>query len=70
VCGGTDRFAINTSKQVFLCRQCDASGDVIAMVQHFDGCDFRSAIEQLDRELHKRSPTNLEGTSPPLQGRR
>jgi phage/plasmid primase-like uncharacterized protein len=39
VCGGTDRFSINTRKQVFNCRGF-GGGDVIAMVQHLDGCTF------------------------------
>jgi phage/plasmid primase-like uncharacterized protein len=39
VCGGTDRFSINTRKQFFNCRGF-GGGDVIAMVQHLDGCTF------------------------------
>jgi hypothetical protein len=31
ICGGTDRFAVNTEKQVFNCRSCNAKGDVIAL---------------------------------------
>jgi phage/plasmid primase-like uncharacterized protein len=50
VCGGRDRFSINVRKQVFLCRQCDARGDVIALTQFLDGCDFREAIEYLTGE--------------------
>jgi phage/plasmid primase-like uncharacterized protein len=44
VCGGTDRFSINTKKQVFHCRVCQVGGDVIALVRHLDGCDFKTAI--------------------------
>src|SRR5689334_21358337 len=29
-CGGTDRFAINTSKQIWNCRGCQRGGDVIS----------------------------------------
>jgi hypothetical protein len=47
VCGGTDRFGINIRKQIFNCRGCGAKGDVIALVQHLDGCDFATAIETL-----------------------
>jgi CHC2-type zinc finger protein len=47
VCGGRDRFSINVRKQVFLCRGCDAKGDVIALVRFLDGCDFREAVETL-----------------------
>lgn len=50
VCGGTDRFSINTKKQVFHCRVCQAGGDVIALVQHLDGCDFKAAIRTLGVE--------------------
>jgi hypothetical protein len=30
---GTDRFSINTSKQIFNCRGCSAGGDAIALVR-------------------------------------
>jgi hypothetical protein len=43
-CGGRDRFAINVRKQIFLCRGCGVGGDVIDMVQHLDGCEFKTAI--------------------------
>jgi hypothetical protein len=46
VCGGTDRFAINPKKQLFICRHSDAGG-VIQLVRHVDGCDFLDAIETL-----------------------
>jgi putative DNA primase/helicase len=46
-CGGRDRFAVNIRKQVFQCRGCGRTGDVIAMVQHIDGCDFRTAVRTL-----------------------
>jgi hypothetical protein len=46
-CGGDDRFAINTKKQVFNCRGCDKGGDVIALVEHLDGVDFNTACTQL-----------------------
>jgi hypothetical protein len=49
-CGGVDRFAINTRKQLFLCRGCHAKGDVIDLVQLLDGCDFRKAVEILSGE--------------------
>jgi hypothetical protein len=43
VCGGTDRFSINTRKQFFNCRGF-GGGDVIAMVQHLDGCTFAEVV--------------------------
>jgi putative DNA primase/helicase len=46
-CGGTDRFAINIRKQVFLCRGCGVAGDVIRLVQHVDDCSFVEAVEVL-----------------------
>jgi hypothetical protein len=52
-CGGTDRFAINVSKQVWNCRGCQRGGDVIYLVQHLDGCTFDAAIATLSR----RGPT-------------
>jgi phage/plasmid primase-like uncharacterized protein len=46
-CGGDDRFAINTKKQVFNCRGCGIAGDVIQLVEHLDGVDFTTACAQL-----------------------
>lgn len=46
-CGGTDRFSINTKKQVFNCRGCGIGGDVIALVAHLDDSDFIGACEAL-----------------------
>ena len=47
VCGGRDRFSINTRKACFNCRGCGAHGNVIALVMFLDGCDFKTAIERL-----------------------
>jgi hypothetical protein len=47
LCGGTDRFSINPRKRVFNCRGCDVGGDVIKLVQHLDGSDFKDAVETL-----------------------
>jgi putative DNA primase/helicase len=47
VCGGRDRFSINSKKQVWNCRGCGRGGDVIALVQHLDTCDFPTAIRTL-----------------------
>src|SRR5258706_3029119 len=49
-CGGTDRFAINTSKQIWNCRGCQRGGDVISLVQHLDGCTFGAAVATLSRQ--------------------
>ena len=47
VCGGRDRFAINSKKQVWHCRGCGAGGNVIDLVRHVRGCLFREAVEFL-----------------------
>jgi len=46
-CGGRDRFAVSVRKQCFLCRGCGRSGDVIALVQHLDGANFKDAVKTL-----------------------
>jgi Toprim domain-containing protein/CHC2-type zinc finger protein len=78
-CGGVDRFAINIQKQVFLCRRCDAGGDVIDLVQLLDGCDFRKAVERLtgesvidkdpwkQREPQQRTPATVTSTADALK---
>ena len=47
MCGGIDRFSINLRKQVFNCRGCGKSGDVISLVQHLDGVGYLDAIAHL-----------------------
>ncbi len=47
VCGGTDRFSINLKKQLWNCRKCEVGGDVIALVRHLDGVNFKEAVEKL-----------------------
>jgi hypothetical protein len=49
-CRGDDRFAVNIKKQVFNCRGCNEGGDVIALAQFLDDCDFRSACTTLTGE--------------------
>jgi phage/plasmid primase-like uncharacterized protein len=49
-CGGTDRFSINTKKQVWNCRKCGVGGDVIKLVEHVDGGGFIVACQRLTRE--------------------
>jgi hypothetical protein len=50
LCGGHDRFSINTKKQVWNCRGCCVGGDIIALIQHLDGCDFQAAVRTLADE--------------------
>lgn len=44
---GRDRFACNTKRQIWHCRHCDAGGDVIALVRHVHGFDFKEAVGYL-----------------------
>jgi hypothetical protein len=57
-CGGDDRFAINTNKQVFNCRGCGARGDVIDLVEFLDGCDFKAACTTLAGEPPPKAQSN------------
>jgi putative DNA primase/helicase len=57
-CGGRDRFSINTVKGVFNCRGCGVGGDIIALVQHLDGCDFQTAVRKLAGE-HPPTPAAM-----------
>jgi AAA domain/CHC2 zinc finger len=49
-CGGDDRFAVNTAKNLFNCRGCGAAGDVIDLNVFLDGCDFAHAVTSLTGE--------------------
>ena len=47
ICGGTDRFGINTRKGQFLCRRCGGKGDEIGLVMFVRGIDFKAALDWL-----------------------
>lgn len=47
MCGGKDRFSVNTKKQVFHCRGCGAAGNVIKLVEGLDGVGFQDAVVTL-----------------------
>jgi Toprim domain/CHC2 zinc finger len=53
VCGGRDRFSINVAKQVWNCRGCARGGDVVDLVQHLDGVDFKAAVVTLAGDERK-----------------
>ncbi len=46
-CGGTDRFAVDPAKNLFLCRASGAGGDPIDLVRHVHGLSFAEAVELL-----------------------
>ncbi len=56
ICGGTDRFGINTKKNVWNCRGCGVGGDPIALVRHVNGFTYPEAIAflGLDRNAPRR----------------
>lgn len=68
ICGGTDRFGINTRKGQFLCRQCGGRGDEIGLVQFVMGLDFLGALDWIcgpkqelsAEELAKRAARDAE----------
>lgn len=68
ICGGTDRFGINTRKGQFLCRQCGGRGDEIGLVQFVMGLDFLGALDWIcgpkqelsAEELAKRATRDAE----------
>ncbi|GAN49205.1 putative DNA primase [Methylobacterium sp. ME121] len=61
VCGGTDRFAINLRKGVFVCRGSGQGGDVIALTRYLEACDFNVACEIL---TGRPAPGRREGETP------
>jgi len=63
VCGGRDRFWMNLREQRFGCRGCEVGGDVIALVEHLDGLDFKTAVEMLARDRLPSAPTKAKSTS-------
>jgi hypothetical protein len=50
LCGGRDRFSINTRKDVFNCRGCGVGGDAIDLVRHVNDCSYGEALAFLGRD--------------------
>jgi phage/plasmid primase-like uncharacterized protein len=49
VCGGTDRFAVHLSKQLFNCRSCGGKGHgAVSFVMFADGVGFNEAIKRIN----------------------
>src|SRR5690348_6343177 len=61
VCGGTDRFSINTRMNVWNCRGCGVGGDVIFLVMHTQHLKFVEACELItgDKASTPISPEEL-----------
>lgn len=57
-CGGTDRFSVNTQKNVFNCRMSGTAGDAIHLWKYLTGCNFADAVCALTGYA-------IEGTEPP-----
>src|SRR6516225_11264619 len=55
-CGGDDRFAVHTKKNIFNCRNCNVGGDTIQFVEHLDSVDFKTACERLVGPQPKAKP--------------
>jgi Toprim domain/CHC2 zinc finger len=64
VCGGTDRFSVNTHKKIWNCRGCGKGGDPIDLAMHVLSLDFRQAVAWLTGE-GKRSARIRVAPSPP-----
>lgn len=51
VCGGDDRFYINTAKDAWACRHCGVGGGVIFLVMHVEQIKFTPACERITGRL-------------------
>jgi CHC2 zinc finger/Toprim domain len=56
LCGGVDRFSVNTKTQIWNCRGCGTGGDVIKLVQHLDRGSFGKAVELLAGQAASHKP--------------
>src|SRR5882757_95522 len=53
LCGGRDRFSINTTKQIFNCRGCQRGGDVFDLAKLVHGVEFAEAVRILGGDRSK-----------------
>jgi hypothetical protein len=72
ICRGTDRFWVNTRRNIWGCRGCGKSGeDIIELVRHLDGVDFQVAVATLTEGTaagHSASPVRVSAEETPKQG--
>jgi phage/plasmid primase-like uncharacterized protein len=64
MCGGRDRFSVNTRRQVFNCRGCGRKGDVIALVQALNGISYLDAIAHLAGAAPQRTNYSISKQPP------
>ena len=65
VCGGRDRFSVNTAKGVFNCRHCAVGGDAIQLVRHANNVSYAEAVEFVAGEAHVRPYGERRQAPPP-----
>jgi phage/plasmid primase-like uncharacterized protein len=65
VCGGDDRFSVNVRKQVWNCRGCGVGGDIVALVKHLEGCEFKAAVETLAGDCRPERPARAPPPAAP-----
>jgi hypothetical protein len=59
LCGGRDRFSVNTKKDVFSCRGCGVGDDAIALVRHVNRSSYGEALAFLGRDDGGPRPRSL-----------
>jgi Toprim domain/CHC2 zinc finger len=66
VCGGRDRFGVNTKKRLWNCRGCIAGGrDAPSLVMHVRELDFREAVAFLAGEATIPKPARVRPSTEP-----
>ena len=66
VCGGRDRFGVNTKKRLWNCRGCIAGGrDALSLVMHVRELDFREAVAFLAGEATIPKPARVRPSTEP-----
>lgn len=68
VCGGDDRFAVNSKKQKWHCRGCSKGGGVVTLVEHVTGRSFIEAVELLTGEKWPRREITDQAPRAPSDG--
>jgi DNA primase len=54
----TPSFFISPDRNTYFCFGCNAKGDIFTLVEHFEGVDFRGALESLAKRANVQLPQN------------
>ncbi len=64
----TPSLFISPDRNTYFCFGCNAKGDIFSLVEHFEGVDFRGALESLAKRANVELPKHPSSAAKDVQG--